>query len=190
MIPQNSEVNRAGSELTFADTGLLGAFIVESKYHSDERGTFARIWDQSVLEQRGYTCRIEQCSVSFNERKGTMRGMHYQNAPHQETKIVRCLRGAVYDVIIDLRPHSPTFKQHFGLQLTSDNRRMLYIPEGIAHGFLTLADHTEVLYLISHRYVPESASGVRWNDPAFGVQWPEEIQVISARDQRFPDFTV
>jgi dTDP-4-dehydrorhamnose 3,5-epimerase len=185
----NTDVNGTGSELTFAETGLLGAFIVESKCHFDERGTFARIWDQSVLKQLGSDFRIEQCSISCNERKGTLRGMHYQSEPYQETKIVRCLRGALYDVIIDLRPHSPTFKQHFGLELTSNNRRMLYIPEGIAHGFLTLTDHTEVLYLISQRYDADSACGVRWNDPAFGVQWPDEIRVISARDQRFPDFT-
>lgn len=189
MIVQSTDINRVGSELTFADTGLLGAFIVESKCHFDERGTFARIWDQSVIEQRGSDFRIEQCCVSFNDRKGTLRGMHYQSEAHQETKIVRCIRGALYEVIIDLRPHSPTFKQHFGLELTSDNRRMLYIPAGIAHGFLTLADHTEVLYLISKRYGTESAGGVRLNDPAFAVQWPDEIRVISAGDQRFPDFT-
>ena len=189
MIFQDRDNCQVGSELTFAETSLPGAFVIESAGHFDERGAFARIWDRRAFERRGLDWRIEQCSRSVNQRKGTLRGLHYQIGPHQEAKSVRCIRGGIYDVIIDLRPHSPTFKQHFGVELTSDNHRMLYVPEGIAHGFLTLADNTEVLYHISKPYVPESACGVRWNDPSFAVQWPGDVRVISTRDQSFPDFS-
>jgi dTDP-4-dehydrorhamnose 3,5-epimerase len=129
-----------------------------------------------------------QCNISFNKKKGTLRGMHYQ-FPHAEAKLVRCTMGAIYDVILDLRPDSPTFKQWLAVELTAHNRRMLYIPEGFAHGFQSLEDNAETFYQMSEFYDPEHARGVRWNDPAFGIQWPSEAQLISDRDKNYPDFT-
>ena len=130
-----------------------------------------------------------QCSVSFNRRKGTLRGMHYQVAPYEETKLIRCTRGEIYDVIIDLRLASPTFKQHLAVVLSAENGRMLYAPEGFAHGFQTLEDNTEVFYQMSQFYAPKHARGIRWNDPAFGIEWPEDERIILDRDQSYPDFT-
>lgn len=175
---------------TFNETDLAGAFVIELEPRRDDRGFFARVWDSSLFAQYGLNPTVAQCSISFNHARGTLRGMHYQAAPHQEAKLVRCTRGAIHDVIVDLRPHSPTFTRHFGVELTADNHRMLYIPEGMAHGFLTLEDTTEVYYHISQPYVAESARGVRWNDPAFAIYWPDTVHIISARDRSFADFVV
>jgi len=175
--------------MIFKETRLKGAFIIELEQLKDERGFFARAWCQKEFEAHGLTPRLVQCNISFNKRRGTLRGMHYQAAPYEEAKLVRCTRGAVYDVIIDLRPDSPTYKQWIGVELTADNRRMLYVPEGFAHGYQTLTDNAEVFYQVSQFYSPESERGVRWNDPAFGIEWPEaDVRIISAKDQSWPDY--
>lgn len=174
--------------MIFKETRLKGAFLVEPEKQGDERGFFARSWDQEVFQSRGLNPRVVQCNVSFNRKKGTLRGMHYQAKPHEEAKLVRCTRGAAYDVAIDLRPDSPTFKRWAGIEMTSDNHLMFYIPEGFAHGFVTLEDHTELFYQMSHAHVPASARGVRYDDPAFGIRWPVAIDVISERDETYPDF--
>lgn len=174
--------------MLFTKTELEDAFIIEPERLADERGFFSRSWCQNEFEANGLNPRLVQCNISFNKARGTLRGMHYQVAPFEEAKLVRCTMGAIYDVIIDLRPASPTYKQHFGLTLTPDARNMLYIPEGFAHGFLTLSDNTEVFYQMSEFYAPECARGLRWNDPAFNIHWPEIVQVISERDATYPDF--
>ncbi len=174
--------------MIFIETKLKGAFIIEPKLLEDERGFFSRTFDQKEFEAHGLNFRIVQCSISFNKKKGTLRGMHYQIGPYEEAKLVRCTRGTIYDVIVDLRPQSPTFKQWIALQLTAENRRMLYVPEGFAHGFQTLEDNTEVFYQMSEFYHPECARGVRWDDPAFGIEWPEDERIISVRDQQYSDF--
>ncbi len=174
--------------MIFQETALKGAFIVDLERLQDERGYFARTWDRREFETRGLNPGIVQCSVSFNAKKGTLRGMHYQAKPHEEAKLVRCTMGAVYDVMIDLRPDSPTFTKWVGVDLTAENHRMLYIPEGFAHGFLTLKDRSEVYYQMSQAHVPESSRGIRWNDPSFGIQWPRPVAVISERDKNYPDF--
>lgn len=172
----------------FAETKLKGAFIVELERMEDERGFFARAFCQQEFEAHGLNPRVAQCSISFNRKKGTLRGMHYQVAPHQEAKVVRCTRGALYDVIIDLRPDSPTFKQWVAVELTPENHLMLYIPEGFAHGFQTLQDDTEVFYQISDFYYPDCARGLRWDDRVFGIDWPMPPEVMSRRDSAYPDF--
>jgi len=163
--------------------------MIESEPVADERGLFARTWCQRELQAHGLESRLAQCSTSFNKHKGTLRGMHYQTPPFAETKIVRCTRGAIYDVIIDLRPQSPTYTRHFGAMLTADNRKSMYIPKGFAHGFQTLEDDTEVLYQMSAPHAPEHARGVRWDDPAFAIAWPPAERIMSARDAGYPDFT-
>jgi dTDP-4-dehydrorhamnose 3,5-epimerase len=172
--------------MIFLPTKLQGAYHVEIEPHADQRGFFARVWCPREFEAHGLNPRLAQCSVSFNSRKGTLRGMHYQAAPHEEAKLVRCTRGSLYDVIIDLRPGSPTFRQWVGVELTAENRRMLYVPEGFAHGFQTLANDTEVFYQISEFHHPESAQGVRWNDPAFAIAWPLPYPFLSQRDGSYP----
>lgn len=154
----------------------------------DERGFFARTWCSREFEEHGLNPKLVQCSISFNVRRGTLRGMHYQAAPFAEAKLVRCTQGTIYDVVVDLRPDSPTFRQWTGARLSSENRHMMYVPEGCAHGFLTLEDETEVFYQMSEFYRAEAARGVRWNDPQFGIAWPEEVVVISERDRTYPDF--
>ena len=174
--------------MIFTETTLRGAFLIDIERHEDERGFFARSWCRREFEAHGLNPEIAQCNVSFNVRKGTLRGMHYQIEPSEEAKLVRCTRGALCDVIVDLRPDSPTFKQYVSEVLTAENRRMLFVPEGFAHGFLTLEDATEVLYQMSEYHVPERGRGFRWNDPAFGIAWPAEVVVISERDRDYPDF--
>jgi dTDP-4-dehydrorhamnose 3,5-epimerase len=174
--------------MIFIETQLKGAFIIKPERLEDERGFFARTWCQREFEAHGLNSRLVQCNISFNKKAGTLRGMHYQAAPYEEAKLVRCTQGAIYDAIIDLRPESPTFKQYTAIVLTAQNRKMLYVPEGFAHGFLTLEDHTEVFYQMSEFYAPEYARGIRWNDPAFNIQWPADVQIISDRDQNLPDF--
>jgi len=174
--------------MIFTETPLNGAYIIEPERLEDERGFFARTWCQREFKAHGLSADLAQCNISFNRRKGTLRGMHYQSAPHAETRLVRCTSGIVYDVIVDLRPQSTTFKRWFSIELTAENHRMLYLPEGLAHGFITLRDDTEVFYQMSEFYAPEFASGVRWNDPAFGIEWPEKVQVMAEHDRRYPDF--
>jgi dTDP-4-dehydrorhamnose 3,5-epimerase len=174
--------------MKFVETALKGVFEIEVEPKSDERGFFARVWCQSEFEKNELNPKVAQCSVSFNHRRGTLRGIHYQAAPHSEAKLVRCIRGAVYDVAVDLRRDSPTFKRWVSVILSADNRKALYIPEGCGHGFLTLEDNTEVLYQMSEFYVPEAGRGVRWNDAAFDVRWPDEVRVICERDRTYPDF--
>ena len=175
--------------MVFTETKLPGAFIIEINPLEDERGFFARTWCQREFAARGLKTEVRQCNISFNKKKGTLRGMHYQAKPHEEAKLVMCIRGAIYDVIIDLRPDSPTGKQWLAVELTAQNRRMLYIPEGFAHGFQTLEDHTEVFYYMFEFYYPESARGVRWDDPAFAIEWPNPNYIISAKDQDYPYLT-
>jgi dTDP-4-dehydrorhamnose 3,5-epimerase len=174
--------------MIFEETGVEGVWLVEPERFEDERGFFARTWDLDEFSIQGLNPRLVQCSISFNRRSGTLRGLHYQAAPHEEGKLVRCTSGAIFDVALDLRPESPTFKAWFGAPISDENRLALYIPEGCAHGFLTLEDSTEVHYQITQFYVPEAARGVRWDDPAFGIAWPGEVHVISDRDRTYPDF--
>jgi dTDP-4-dehydrorhamnose 3,5-epimerase len=172
----------------FAETELKGVFIVEVDKLVDARGFFARVWCEQELRGQDLNPRIAQCSISFNHKRGTLRGMHYQVAPHEEAKLVRCTAGAIYDVVLDLRPDSSTYTRWTSVELTALNRRMMYIPEGCAHGFQTLEDETEVLYLISQVYDAASARGVRWNDPAFSIEWPAANRTLSDRDRTYPDF--
>ena len=174
--------------MIFTETRLAGAFVIEPALLEDERGFFARTWCRREFEARGLETRIAQCSTSFNVRKGTLRGMHYQVHPATETKLIRCIRGALYDVIIDLRPESPSFTLHFAVVLSADNRKMVYVPAGCAHGYQTLEDGTEIFYQISEFHSPEHARGVRWDDPCFAIPWPEGERTVVDRDRRYPDF--
>jgi len=169
----------------FIETKLDGVYIIELEKIEDDRGFFARTFCQREFEAHGLNPRIAQCSVSFNWRKGTLRGMHYQVAPYEESKLVRCTMGAIYDVAVDLRPESRTFKQWVAVELTGENGRMFYIPQGLAHGFQTLVDNTEVFYQMSEFYHPQCARGVRWDDPAFGMSWPIKEVIISIKDASF-----
>jgi dTDP-4-dehydrorhamnose 3,5-epimerase len=173
----------------FAETGLKGAFILDLERREDERGFFARSWCREEFEAHGLNPALAQCNVSFNRRRGTLRGMHYQADPFGEAKLVRCTAGSLYDVIIDLRPGSPTFKQHIGEVLSAANHRMMYVPEGFAHGFQTLEDDTEVFYQMSQFYSPAHARGVRYDDPVFGINWKIAEPVMAERDHTYPDFT-
>jgi dTDP-4-dehydrorhamnose 3,5-epimerase len=172
----------------FTETPIPGAFLVELEPHADERGWFARTYDAAEFASRGLEPTGVQCNASYNARRGTLRGMHYQEEPHGEPKLVRCTRGAVFDVIVDIREDSPSLRRWHGVELTPDNGAMLYVPRGVAHGFQTLADHSEVAYQMGQVYSPEHAGGVRWNDPAFGIEWPEPPRLISERDASYPDF--
>jgi dTDP-4-dehydrorhamnose 3,5-epimerase len=174
--------------MKFVETTLRGSYLVDIEPIQDERGFFARTWCEQEFRERGLNASLKQAALSFNHKEGTLRGMHYQIGESQEAKLVRCVAGTVFDVIIDLRKDSPTFTRHFTVVLTSQGRRMLYVPEGFAHGFQTLTDGAEVFYQISRFYKPEHARGVRWNDPAFAIDWPQADRIISARDQSFPDF--
>lgn len=174
--------------MIFTETKLKGAFIVEPDIFEDERGFFARSWLQHEFAQQGLDSRLVECNISFNRLKGTLRGMHYQSAPHGQAKLVRCTMGAIYDVIVDLRPGSATSKQWVSVELTALNRLMLYIPEDFAHGFQSVEDDTEVFYQMSSSYAPEYVRGVRWNDPAFNISWPGIDVRINERDRLYPDF--
>ena len=162
--------------------------IIDPEPVEDERGSFARTFCAEEFAARGLETRFVQQSVSHNRRRGTLRGMHYQAAPHSETKLIRCTAGAVYDVLVDLRGESPTFKRWIAVELTARSRRALYVPPGLAHGFLTLEDETEIHYQITPAYRPEASRGVRWDDPSFGIDWPLEPTVISAKDHAYPDY--
>jgi len=168
--------------MIFSETKLQNAFIIEIEKIEDERGFFARTWDKDIFIEKGLDYEFIQSSISRNSKKGTFRGMHYQAEPFDETKIVRCTKGKIFDIIIDLRSNSKSFKEWFSIELTNENHKMLYIPKGFAHGFQTLEDNSEVLYQISKRYKPEFARGVRWDDPKFGIKLPLNISVISPKD--------
>jgi dTDP-4-dehydrorhamnose 3,5-epimerase len=174
--------------MKFTESGLLGAVIVEIEPFRDHRGFFARTWCQREFEKHGLDTAMAQANTSFNDRKGTLRGMHYQVEPHGETKLVRCTKGAIYDVIIDLRPDSPTYKKWIGVELTEDNFRMLFVPKMFAHGFQTLVDKTVVTYQVGQFYTPGAERGLRYNDTAFQINWPLDVSVISEKDQNWPDF--
>jgi dTDP-4-dehydrorhamnose 3,5-epimerase len=175
--------------MIFTETELRGAYVIDLEPREDERGFFARAWCENEFAERGLTTRIAQCNLSYNHSAGTLRGMHYQAAPHQEAKLIRCTRGAIYDVIVDLRPDSPTYKRWTGVTLTPENRRTLYVPEGFAHGYQTLADGTETFYFVSAFYAPDAERGVRWDDPAFAIRWPDaDHRTISEKDRAWPNF--
>lgn len=175
--------------MRFTELPLSGAFLVEIEPIEDERGFFARSACEQSFAGRGLVARFPQSSISYNRRRGTVRGMHFAAAPHEETKLVRCTRGEIWDVLVDLRPDSPTRGRSTGLCLSAQNRAAVYVPRGLAHGFQTRADDTEVLYMIDPAYVPGSGRGVRWNDPAFDIAWPEPVTVISDKDLAFPDWS-
>jgi len=175
--------------MIFSETKLSGAYIIEIEKIQDERGFFARTWDKNEFSEKGLDSEFVQSSISHNEKKGTIRGMHYQIEPNEENKIVRCTKGSIFDVIIDLRPDSKTFKKWFSIELSVDNFRMLYIPKGFAHGFQTLEDNSEVFYQISQYYNSESSRGIRWNDKTFQIKWPLEMTVISQKDSLNPVFS-
>ena len=175
--------------MIFTETPIPGAFEVEIEPIRDERGWFGRSFDREEFERRGLEPAVVHANTSFNERAGTLRGLHYQADPDGEPKLVRCTRGAIFDVIVDLRPDSGAYKRWHGVELTPDNAKMLYIPVGVAHGFQTLTDGAEVGYLMGHEYVPEAARGVRWDDPAFAIEWPPaDLRVISEKDSSYPDY--
>jgi dTDP-4-dehydrorhamnose 3,5-epimerase len=176
--------------MRFIQTPLPGAWLIEAEQLADERGSFARTFDAEEFQARGLNPVVAQCNASLNNRRDTLRGMHYQAEPHGESKLVRCVRGAIFDVALDLRAESPGFLRWHAVELSAENARSFYIPAGLAHGFQTLADDTEVLYLMGERYVAEAARGVRFDDPAFAIEWPEphETLIVSERDRSYPDF--
>lgn len=173
--------------MIFIETKLRGAYIIELDPHIDERGLFARTFCRQEFTARGLNPNIAQCNISFNDRKGTLRGLHYQTKPFEEAKLVRCTRGAIYDVIVDIRPGSPTFHQWISAELTEGNRKAFYVPEGFAHGFQTLEDGSEILYQMSEFHCPDHATGIRWDDPILGITWPPVAQrIISSKDLAYP----
>jgi len=175
--------------MKFTDTPVAGLFVIEGEVFADARGSFEAAWQRDVLARRGLETTVAQGSIAVNHRRGTIRGLHYQAAPVEEVKIVRVIRGAAFDVALDLRQDSPTYRRWFGVELSADNGRMVYLPRGVAHGYQTLADDTVVFYLVSTAYSPDHQRGVRWNDPAFGIAWPiGRPAAISERDATFPDY--
>jgi dTDP-4-dehydrorhamnose 3,5-epimerase len=172
--------------MIFTESPLRGAYIIDITRAEDERGFFARSFCAEEFAAHGLAAHMSQCSVSFNAKRGTLRGLHFQASPHDEEKLVRCTAGAIFDVIVDVRAESPTHRQWFGAELTAANRRSLYIPKGCAHGFMSLADDTEVFYMISVPYAAGFAKGLRWNDPVLDIRWPMEPAVISERDAEYP----
>jgi dTDP-4-dehydrorhamnose 3,5-epimerase len=174
--------------MNFVATTLPGVFVIEPELHADDRGSFARTFCVDEFEEAGLKFRVVQANTSFNKFAGTVRGMHYQASPCAEAKVVRCTSGALHDVVVDLRPGSPTLGQWFATELNAENRKSLFMPEGCAHGFQTLVDNTEVSYLMSERYVPDAAAGVRYDDPALGIEWPLAVSSVSDRDRAWPDF--
>jgi dTDP-4-dehydrorhamnose 3,5-epimerase len=168
--------------MIFNETNFSGVYTIEPEKLEDERGFFARIWDNKVFEEKGLDSKILQSSISFNKKKGTLRGMHFQYGPFKESKMVRCTKGKIYDVIVDLRKDSKTFKKWFSIELSESNHKILYIPKGFAHGFQTLEDNTEVYYQISEFYNPAYSNGIRWDDPVFGIKWPLNNPIISEKD--------
>lgn len=175
--------------MIFTETPLAGAFVIALEPKGDERGFFARAFCQNELAEHGLETTVAQANLSYNHRKGTLRGLHMQNPPHGEDKMVRCITGAIWDAIVDLRPGSPTYRQWFGVELSAANRLMLYVPKGFAHGYQSLTDGSEVLYMVTQFYTPGAERGLRWNDPAFGIAWPLPDPILSEKDAAAPDFT-
>lgn len=174
--------------MDFTETRIPGVWIVDPKVIADDRGLFAMTWLPAEFASRGLDASLAQCNLAWSHKRGTLRGMHYQRAPHEQDKLVRCTRGAILDVVIDLREGSPAFGQWESIELEQDSRRMLYIPKGLAHGYLTLTDGVEVFYQTTTPWAPQAEAGVRWNDPAFGITWPADPVVISERDATWADF--
>jgi dTDP-4-dehydrorhamnose 3,5-epimerase len=174
--------------MLFTETRLKGAFIIQLEKRGDERGFFARTFCQKEFSDYGLNTRISQANLAYSRFKGTLRGMHYQAKPHAEAKLVRCTKGAVFDVAVDLRPDSATYCQWFGVELTSDNYKMFYIPEDFAHGYMTIEDHCELTYMVSAFYAPDAERGARWDDPSFKIKWPLSPEVISDKDKKWADF--
>ena len=174
--------------MQFNETPLAGAYTIELDKIGDDRGFFARAFCEQEFSEVGLVSHFVQVNNSLSADKGTLRGMHYQLAPKAETKLVRCIRGSLYDIILDLRPDSPTFGQHFGAELSAENRRMMYVPKGFAHGFITLTDNAEAFYMVDEPYAPDMERGVRWNDPEFAIEWPAEPVVLSDKDGQQRDF--
>ena len=172
--------------MIFKETKLKGAFVIELEKFEDERGFFALSWSRRAFAEHSLESELVECNVSFNRKKGTLRGMHYQEAPYSQVKVIRCTMGSVYDVIVDLRRDSPSFKQWIGQELTATNRLMMYVPRDFAHGFQTLEDNTEILYMASAYYAPGEARGVRYDDPVFAISWPLEVASISDQDRNWP----
>lgn len=173
--------------MTFTETILPGAYVIEPTRIGDDRGFFARLLCRDQLAAHGLDMDIEQVNMSYSAERGTLRGLHYQAPPHAEDKMVRCVRGAIYDVMVDLRPDSPTYRQWLGLELTAENRRMAYVPKGFAHGFLTLTDDCEVIYPVTAAYAPDAERGLRYDDPALDIDWPGPVRIVSEKDQSWPD---
>ena len=176
--------------MIFKETKLKGAYIIEMEKLEDERGFFARTWDKEEFIKHGLNTKVAQCSISYNKTKGMLRGIHYQVKPYSECKLVRCTAGKIFDVIVDLRTDSETFRKWFGVELSEENHKMLYIPDGFAHGFQTLEDDSEVIYQISEFYNKEAERGIRWDDPTLAIKWPLETTIISERDKNFPLFNL
>jgi dTDP-4-dehydrorhamnose 3,5-epimerase len=175
--------------MKFVETDISGVVVIELEKHEDERGWFARAWCREKFAAHDLPIDLVECNLSYNEKRGTLRGMHFQVAPYAEAKLVRCVSGSAHDVALDLRPESPSYRKSIGFELSADSGRSLFLPEGIAHGFQTLVDHSTLFYQMSSAYSPEAAAGVRWDDPAFGIEWPLADPIVSERDQAFPDFT-
>jgi dTDP-4-dehydrorhamnose 3,5-epimerase len=175
--------------LRFLECGIEGGRLIELEPRRDERGHFARLWCEQELRAAGLDGDLSQVNTAYSPRAGTLRGLHFQREPHAEVKIVRCVRGAAFDVMVDLRPASPTFRRWFGAELSADGLQMLYVPKGCAHGFLTLTDECEVIYFASQPYAPAAATGLRYDDPAFGIRWPREVSIVSQADRHWPAFT-
>lgn len=170
-------------------TSLKDALIIDLKRIGDERGFFARAWCRAELADAGVEATVVQANIGYCAQRGTLRGLHYQKAPHEEQKWIRCVRGSVFDVIVDLRQDSPTYRKWLGVELSAEDRRMLYVPKGFAHGYLSLEDDCEVLYMVSEYYAPDHEAGIRWDDPAFGINWPvNEELILSEKDRNWPDF--
>lgn len=174
--------------MKFLETDFKNCFLIDIDKEIDHRGFFARVWDKKIFTSHNINTNLSQCSISANKKIGTLRGIHYQTYPHEEDKLVRCTRGRIFDVVVDLRPNSKTYKKWMGVELSEENYRMIYIPKGIAHGFQTLEDNTEVFYQISDEYMPNYSKGIRWNDPAFHIEWPIDSPIMSQRDKEYPNF--
>ena len=174
--------------MKFHELELPGLFLIELDRFEDERGFFARTFCKEEFQKKGLECHFDQCSFSFNKNRGTLRGMHFQSAPYEEGKLIRCTHGAIYDVLVDLRPESKTYKKWQAVELSENNLSLLYVPKGLAHGFQTLEENTQVFYQISEKYSQPHAAGVRWNDPIFGIHWPLPVSTISIKDQQYPNF--
>jgi dTDP-4-dehydrorhamnose 3,5-epimerase len=174
--------------MIFKELKIKGAYLIDLEKREDDRGFFARSFCSRDFQEHGLSGQIQQSNISYNKKAGTLRGMHYQVPPYAESKLIRCIFGSIYDVAIDLRPESPTFKQWVGVKLNAASRQIIYVPEGVAHGFQTLSDHTEVFYEVSAPYSLDAERGIRWNDPAFDIKWPVPVRVISNKDMRHPLF--